>query len=300
MVLIALLIAAAPAPAPAPAPATPQGPAEVRLTEEAQVKELCRMLRDSGDEFEGDPAEVAQARRDAQAAREAAIARTYRIEVPARGFTFGRYRAPEALIELDGDRPLRALDGVVALDLDGTDDVAFNATPAQVSKWSKSKKAGALKVVVSFRLDGERCGGSAAAQFYRIGGHSLSWQMVDGEQVVAASDEAGDPVGPPGQRAVRVEKVTLESDEHAPADDGRDRLAAAQRALDKCAARATRKGVLVLMFAVHGGRVQDPQVIVDDLHDAGITQCAEKAVAGVAIAGAGSASGRGTASIALQ
>lgn len=311
MLLIAVILAALPPPkaaaekpaaaaAAAASPAAPAAGAEVLLTDEAQLKELCRTLRDTGGDFEGDPAEVAQARRDAEAAREAAVARTYRVEVPGKGFTFGRYRAPESLIELDGDRPLRALDSALALDLDGTDDVAFSATPAQVSAWSKAKKAGTLKIVVTFRLDGERCGGSAAAQYFRLAGHSLSWQMVDGEQVVAAADEAGEPVGPPVHLAGRVEKVALENDEHPPADDGRGRLAGAQAALDKCATRATRAGVLVLTFAVQAGRVHEPQVILDGLRDEGVAQCAEKAIAGVLLSGAAGTSGRGTASLAIQ
>ena len=71
----------------------------------------------------------------------------------------GQYRAQEKLLELDGDRPLKAVDNTLSLDLEGVDEVAFNATPEQVSAWSKAKKAGALKLVVVWKPNGERCAG---------------------------------------------------------------------------------------------------------------------------------------------
>src|ERR671936_300457 len=156
--LAILLLAAAP------------GPQVVQLTEKSQLKELCEALRAQPSDSNLDPAQVAAARKAAQARRDEALSRWYRLEVPSKGFAFGRYRAQEKQLELDGDRPLRALDGAISLDVDGIDDVAFAARPEQVSAWAAEKKAGVLKLLVVFRPSGERCAGSAAAQAFRISG----------------------------------------------------------------------------------------------------------------------------------
>ena len=266
------------------------------LREEAQVRELCGALRDSGEAFEGDPAEAEASRRTAQLRRDQAAQATYAVEIPSKGFTFGRFRAGENLLELDGDRPLRAVDSELSLDLDGTDEVAFHARPEQVSQWSKAKKAGTLKLAVTFRPGGERCAGSAAARAWRLSGHSLSWQLLDGDKVVAAADESGEPVGlPSGPRSISVEKVALED-----ADDAKVALTGVQPALDKCAAGARRLGTLVVHFAVQGGRVRDPQVILDGLRDETVSTCVARALTGAALTGAPGAGGRGSATLALQ
>lgn len=268
-------------------------PDYVSLTEEAQVKELCAALREQPADPDADPAEAAEAHKAALARRDEAAARWYRIEVPSRGFSFGRYRMEDKQLELDGDRPLRAVDNMLSVDVDGIDDVAFNATAEQVSSWSKAKKAGALRLAVVFKPSGERCAGSAAAESWRIGGKARSWELLGEKGVVAAADADGDPVGQ-GPHAVRIEKVTLESDT---ADEGgRGRLSAAQRALEKCALNAQRTGSLLISFSVQGGRVRDPQVIMDSLRDEKIAGCMARAVSGVEIAG----SGHGSAAISLE
>ncbi len=266
------------------------------LREEAEVRDLCSALRDSGESFEGDPAEAAGARRSAQLKREQAAQATYRVEVPSKGFTFGRFRPGDNLLELDGDRPLRAVDGELFLDLDGTDEVAFLARPEQVSQWSKAQKAGTLRLAVSFRPSGERCAGSAAARAWRLSGHSLAWKLLDGDKMVAAADESGEPVGlPAGARSISVEKISLED-----ADEAKVGFAGVQPALDKCAAGARRLGRLVVSFAVQGGHVRDPQVILDALRDEAVSGCVARALSGAALTGAAAATGRGTATLALQ
>jgi hypothetical protein len=294
MLLIAVLLAAAPRIAAAPRPAAGQ-PEPIPLAEEAQVKELCVTLRDAGGDFEGDPAETAAAQRAAQVRREEALSRWYKVEVPSKGFVFGRYRAHDKQLELDGDRPLRAVDGVLSLDLEGVDDVAFNAKPEQVSAWSKEKKAGALKLVVVFRPAADRCAGSAAAQAWRLAGKVRSWELVGARGVVAAADAEGEPVGGP-PHAVRVEKVTVESDGMPLDDEGRGRLASAQRALDKCASSAQRPGTMLVSFSVQGGRVHEPQVIMDTLRDERVSDCVARAVDGAPVGG----SGHGTAAVSLE
>ncbi len=282
MLLLALLLAA-------PSDVLP-------LREEAQVRDLCSALRDSGETFEGDPAELAAARRAAQLKRDQAAQASYSVEVPSKGFSFGRFRPGENLLELDGDRPLRAVNNELSLDLDGTDDVAFPARPEQVSQWSRAQKAGSLKLVVTFRPSGERCAGSAAARAWRISGHSLSWQVLDGDKVVAAADESGEPVGlPAGRRSIAVEKISLED-----ADEARVSFAGVQSALDKCAAGARRLGTLVVAFAVQGGHVREPQVILDALRDEAVSGCVARALSGASLTGAAGTSGRGTATLALQ
>ncbi|HET9753069.1 MAG TPA: hypothetical protein VFP52_08905 [Myxococcales bacterium] len=117
MVLIAFLLAAS-------------QPQDARvLTQESQLKELCHTLRAQPAEADLDPAERVAARKAALARREAALSRWYEVEVPSKGFAFGRYRAGDLALELDGDRPVRALDDMLSLDLEGIDDVAFSARP---------------------------------------------------------------------------------------------------------------------------------------------------------------------------
>ena len=279
MLLIALLIAADVVP----------------LTQESQLKDLCEALRAQPSATDLDPAQQAEAWKAAQARREEAASRWYRLEVPSKGFAFGQYRARDKQLELDGDRPLRAVDNMLSLDLDLIDDVAFNATPAQVSAWSREKKAGTLRLVVVWKPSGERCAGSAAAEAWRIAGKARSWELVGAQGVVAAANEEGEPIGG-GPHAVKVEKVTLDSDAAPLADEGRGRLSQAQPALEKCAAGAQRAGSLLLSFSVQGGRVREPQVIMDSLRDEKVAGCVARAVAGAEVGG----TGRGTASISLE
>jgi hypothetical protein len=283
MLLIALLLAAG-------------SPDEIVLTQESQVKELCVALRDQLGSFEGDPAEVANARKAALARREDALAHWYRLEVPSKGFVFGRYRAQDKQLELDGDRPLRALDGAIALDLEGVDDVAFAARPEQVSAWSREKKENSLKLVVVWRPTGERCAGSAAAQAFRLPGRARFWQLVGASGALATADAEGEPVGAM-PRSLKVEKVALESDENPPHDDGRARLSSAQGALERCITGAPRTGTMLITFAVQGGRIHDAQVIMDSLRDDKVSSCVARAVAGAPINGS---DGRGTAAISLE
>jgi hypothetical protein len=182
------------------------------------------------------------------------------------------------------------------LDVDGIDEVAFNARPEQVTAWNKEKAAKTLKLVVVFKPSGDRCAGSAAAESWRIAGRARSWELVGAQGVVAAANEDGEPVGGGGPRQVRIEKVTLDSDEAPQENDGRSRLAGSQRALDRCVASAQRAGKLVVSFSVQNGRVRDAQVIMDSTRDEGVSSCVAKAVAGTEMYG----TGHGTASITVQ
>jgi hypothetical protein len=112
--LLAILLAAAPS------------PDVVDLAQKAQLKELCEALRAQPSERDLDPAQVAEARKAAQARREEAAARWYRVEVPSRGFALGRYRAQDQQLELDGDYPLRAIDDMLSLDLDAVSAICPN------------------------------------------------------------------------------------------------------------------------------------------------------------------------------
>src|SRR5258708_36832876 len=77
----------------------------VALAEPAQVDELCAALREQGGGLEGDPAEMAAAYKAAVARREDALSRWYRLEVPSKGFAFGRYRPQAKLLGPGGDPP---------------------------------------------------------------------------------------------------------------------------------------------------------------------------------------------------
>jgi len=282
--LAILLLAAAP------------GQDVVQLTQKSQLKELCEALRAQPAESNLDPAQVASARKAAQARRAEAAERWYRVEIPSKGFAFGRYRAQDQQVELDGDRPLRAIDDMLALDLDGIDDVSFNARPEQVAAWNQEKQAKTLKLVVVFKPSGDRCAGSAAAESWRIGGRARSWELSGGQGTLAAANEDGEPVGGNGPRQVRIEKVTLDSDDAPQDNEGRSRLSSSQRALDRCAGGAQRAGKLVVTFSVQSGRVRDPQVVMDSLRDEHVSACVAKAIAGTEMYGAG----HGTASISVQ
>jgi hypothetical protein len=269
---------------------------EVPLSLEAQVKELCEAFREQPADTEADPAESAEAHKSALARREAAAAQWYRVEIPSKGFVFGQYRSSEHQLELDGDRPVRGVDGRLLLDLDGIDDVAFNARPEQVTNWSRQKKAGTLRLVVVFKPSGERCAGSAAARSWRVAGRVRSWELIDAQGVVAAADEEGEPVGGAGPRSVKVDKVALDSDAGPLDDDGRGRLSDVRDALQKCATGAQRGGTLLVSFSVQAGKVHDAQVIMDSLRDEKVAACVSHAVDGAEVGG----SGRGTASLSLD
>jgi len=281
--LAILLVAAAP------------GQDVVQLTSKTQLKELCEALRAQPSETDLDPAQIAEARKAAQARREEAAGRWYRVEVPSKGFAFGRYRAQDQQLELDGDRPLRAIDDTLSLDLDGIDDVSFAGSSEQVTAWTQEKKAKALKLVVVWKPSGARCAGSAAAEAWRIAGHARSWELLGAQGTLASANEEGDPVGA-GPRQMRVEKVALDTDDAPLENEGRSRLASSQAALDRCAAGAVRTGRLVMSFSVHDGRVREPQVIMDSLRDEKVAGCVARAISGTELAG----TGHGTASLTVQ
>ena len=281
--LAILLVAAAP------------GQDVVQLTSKTQLKELCEALRAQPSETDLDPAQIAEARKAAQARREEAAGRWYRVEVPSKGFAFGRYRAQDQQLELDGDRPLRAIDDTLSLDLDGIDDVSFAAGSAQVTAWTQEKKAKALKLVLVWKPSGARCAGSAAAEAWRIAGHARSWELLGAQGTLASANEEGDPVGA-GPRQMRVEKVTLDSDDAPLENEGRSRLASSQAALDRCASGDLRTGKLVMAFSLHEGKVREPQVILDSLRDEKVAGCVARAISGTELAG----TGHGTASLTVQ
>src|SRR5947209_11435985 len=222
-------------------------PDAVPLTSEAQVRELCAALRIPASTSEVDPVETTAQERRAERVRGEALSRVYRVAVPAKGFVFGRYRAEQQEIELDGDRPLRAVDGALSLDIAGIDEVAFLATPAQVREWNARKKAGELSLVVYFRPVAERCSGSPAAGIFRLSGEPLGWQIASDEGAVAAADEDGTPmeVGPPRIHTMRIERLALDL-EQSLNDDARERLVAIQPALDRCARGVHRTGAMVV------------------------------------------------------
>lgn len=267
----------------------------VQLTDKSQIKELCEALRAQPPEADLDPAQVSAARKAAQARREEAAGRFYRVEIPSKGFSFGRYRAHDKQIELDGDHPMRAIDDMLALDIEGTNDVSFNARPEQVTAWSAEKRGRSLRLVVVFKPSGEPCAGNDAAESWRIGGQARSWELVGAQGVVASANDDGEPVGG-GPRQMRVERVTLESDGAPQENEGRARLSSARAALDRCAYGAQRAGKLVLSFSVQDGRVRDPQVVLDSVRDESIAGCVARAINGAEVGG----SGHGTAAIAVQ
>ena len=276
-------------------------PDAVPLTSEAQVRELCAALRAPMGSSGLDPAETAAERQRAERLRNEVASRAYRVAVPAKGFVFGRYRAEQQEIELDGDRPLRAMNGALSLDLAGIDEVAFQATPQQVREWNARKAAGELSLVVLFRPTGERCAGSAAAGIFRLSGEPLYWQIAAEEGPLAAADEDGSPLemGPPRVHTVRIERVALDLELPGP-DDARERLVAVQPALDRCARGVHRTGAMVVVFSVLAGRLRDVQVVMDALRDESVASCVAQALSGAQLRGIEAASGHGTASIALQ
>ncbi len=242
-----------------------------------QVRALCRALK----QLDGPTGQI------------------FRAEVPAAGFSFGRYRQADKELELDGDRPLRAASGSLYLDVRGIDEVAFRATEEQRDEWARAKGAGKLMLSVVFEPSAEGCRGSLHAHQARLAGVARSWQLI-GEQgkIVAAADEDGRPLERlEGPRAARVRSVALENEAPVP-DEGKARLSAAQSALEQCAARAQRPGSLVLSFAARAGALHDVNVAVDGLHDDAVAGCIAKALAGATLAD--NLSGRGMATIAVE
>jgi hypothetical protein len=262
------------------------------LTAEDQVRDVCAALKEPG----GEPAPgVSQPRSRAQA-----LSRTWQVRVPSNGFGLGRYRDAEQELELDGARALRTLDGALTLDLAGVDDVAFRASAAEIKQWTAAKKDGKLTLTVYFRPSGERCAGNAAARIFRMEGYPLWWQLeVDGA-AAAAADEEGLPVDKPGTaRTFRVDKVLLDTEMPRP-DAGKDRLAAVQGALDRCAQAARRRGSLVVSFGVEDGHVRNPQVIMDAARDEATARCVSQALSGATISAADPAASRGTTTLSIQ
>jgi len=266
----------------------------VALTGEDQVREICAALRD-------EPAREPALGVEPSKARAQVLSRVYRLRVPATGFGFGRYREEHQELELNGDRPLRAIEDALSLDLQGIDDVAFRASPEEMKRWAADQGDGKIALTVFFRPSGERCAGNAAARIFRMEGRPLWWQIEGEGGVLAAADEDGLPVDH-GVRArtVTVEKLALDPEPPGPGEGDKTRLSSAQVALDRCAQGARRRGSMVVSFSVLGGRVRDPQVIMDGARDEQTASCVAHALSGAPIAGAAGLSGRGTAAVAVQ
>ena|SRR5262249_29483259 len=263
----------------------------VPLSADDQVRDICAGLKPGAEPAPG----VSPAQTRAQT-----LSRTFRLQVPANGFGLGRYREAEQELELDGRRALRALDGAITLDLAGLSDVAFHASPAEVTRWTAAKSEGKLTLTVIFHPSGERCSGNAAARIFRMEGVPLWWQLELESTAVAAADEDGLPVDKPGTaRAIRVDKVVLDTEVPAP-DLGKGRLSAAQGALDRCAKSARRRGSMVVSFGLQDGHVRSPQVIMDAVRDEDTARCIAQALSGAALAGGDPSASRGTASLAIQ
>ena len=263
------------------------------LTSDEQVREICAALKEQG----GEPTPGVQPSR----ARAQTLARTYVVTVPANGFGLGRYHESEQELELDGGRALRAaVDGALTLDPTGLDDVVFRASPEQLKQWTAAKRDGKLSLTLYFRPAGDGCAGNPAARIFRMEAYPLWWQLEVNSAPVAAADEEGLPVEKPGSgRTFHVDKVLLDSDAPRP-DFGRDRLASAQGALDRCAQAARRRGALVVSFNVESGHVHNPQVVMDAARDEETARCVARALSGAAISGADPSATRGTASLAVQ
>jgi hypothetical protein len=264
----------------------------VPLTTEEQVQKVCAALGEQA----GEPAPGVAA----TATKSQALSRIYQLRVPAKGFGFGRYHEEEQELELDGSRPLRALDGALTLDVTGADDVTFRASPAEMKQWTAAKRDANLALTVYFRASGDGCAGNAAARIFRMEGAAVWFQLEGAGGVLAATDEEGLPVERAGSvRSFHVNKVLLDAESPRP-DAGKDRLSSAQGALDRCAQAARRRGSLVVSFSVEEGRVRSPQVIMDAARDEDTAHCVTEALAGATIASANPAATRGTASLAVQ
>lgn len=219
-----------------------------------------------------------------------------RVEVPSKGFVFGRHRASDGEIELDGDRPLRAAKGTLLLDIDAIDEVAFKATDDQVAEWRQLKDQGALFLRIDFR-PAQRCAGSKFARQFRLAGRADSWRLVgpQGRSLAAADDEGKPLARPDGGHAAKVTSVAFDG-EPPQEDEGRGKLADSQRALDDCARGARGPGRVVVSFSAKGGAVRDVQVVLDGVRDATVTACIARALSSATVDGAG----RATASIAVE
>src|SRR5437763_1070524 len=126
----------------------------------------------------------------------------------------------------------------------------------------------------------------AAPRIFRMEGMPLWWQLEVDAAAVAAADEEGVPVDKPGTaRTFRIDKVVLDTELPGP-DAGRDRLSAAQGALDRCAHAARRRGSMVVSFGVQDGHVRNPQVIMDAAREENTAHCVSQALSGAAISGA--------------
>jgi len=262
------------------------------VLDDGLVREICAALKQQG----GEPAPGVQPSQG----RAQTLSRTYVVTVPANGFGLGRYHESEQELELDGGHALRAVDGALTLDPTGLDDVVFRASPEQLKQWTAAKKDGQLSLTLYFRPAGDGCAGNPAARIFRMEAFPLWWQLEVKSAPVAAADEEGLPVDKPGSgRTFHVEKVLLDSDMPRP-DLGRDRLASAQGALDRCAQAARRRGSLVVSFNVESGHVHDPQVIMDAARDEETARCVARALSGAAISGADAHATRGTASLGVQ
>ncbi|HWE25946.1 MAG TPA: hypothetical protein VG496_18565 [Myxococcales bacterium] len=281
LLFVALLAAASAAPGNA-----------VALTSDGQVREICAALREQS----GEPAPGVTA----APSRSQPLSRIYQLRIPSRGFAFGQYHEEDEELELDSSRPLHALDGALTLDLVNADDVAFHAGPAEMKDWTAAKRDGKLSLTVYFRPSGDGCAGNEATHIFRVEGAPVWFELQGAGGAIAAADEEGLPVDRPGSlRSFRISKVLLDSDTPR-TDAGKDRLAVAQPALDRCAQAARRRGSLVVSFSIHEGRVRNPQVIMDAARDEETARCVTQALAGAPIASVDPAATRGSASLAVQ
>lgn len=270
--------------------------APVLLDNRQAVRELCLATRPTARvAFEGDQVARAEAKKVHAAQRKVALARLYRLKVPADGFEFGAYDTRERRLALSFQQPLRTLYGAVNVSIPSDTKLHF-LMPAEAAAGAvAARNARSASLEIHFLLDasaGAVCAGSVATDVYQLAGRAVSVTLLDGvgaqlarAETPLADDYRGLLGGYSGVPEVKVGVV--QADEGLNPEHLALQLAGIVEPVRRCyearlEEQPSASGVVVLGVAINAqGGVDAVNFIADALGDASLRECVHAAMSKV-------------------
>lgn len=271
--------------------AVPGGPPLIASPRQAEL--LCRALgeRPSPADLSGEPVDDAAVRRGWQERRDAALARSYAVEVPGRLLRFARYDDETEELVLDDRWALAGAKG--GLDVyPATGRWTIAATPEQAHEAYRLWRARKVRLLVAFHPSAEGCHGLpyAASHSLAVEPGFIELASADGSFVLPGGDD-WKPVPRDAVPRVRAERPVVASgevDAHAV-----EQAIEASAELRGCYQHALENmpeagGNVVLEAEVASpGVVQTARVALDDTEDPGLATCLRERFQAMTLTGAG-------------
>ncbi len=274
-------------------PARAAGPAPAPLDTPKRVAALCEALVPSERvPFRGDALARGKAEAAHDRAREAALARRYRVAVPAERIGFAPYDEDEESLFLSPRVVLTAAGGSLRVWAPGEEDLAVQVPADRARRILDAQRDRSLTLAIVFDLPadegGSPCAHVAGAKQYTLAVEPVSWEYAANGEVLARGGEGADrPLVSSAQGArPRVDVGSPVGDAasesiRAPLARGAD-LATCYRAALQRDPAVDGTLVLELELRPEGGAARAVRVSADSVQDPAFALCVRGAVGKVA------------------